>query len=162
MEPEALPVPKCPWSWSGWQRELLPEESQRLSPELGKRRQPLREPRNGSGGAGTRGGGETWGQAKSRRPHRQCEPSTVLERVCRGPVLWPRRAGSPQILTKRDLFRSCSLSKKKSTSPDMWKGFTGWSGTFLDAGEGEVPLENQGRSVLPGPGVPTAQRGSAH
>lgn len=97
-----------------------------------------------------RGGGESRGQAESRRLHRQREPSTVLERVCGGPVLWPRRAGSPQILTKRDLFRSCSLSKKKSTSPDMWKGFAGWSGTFLDAGEGEVPLENQGRSVPPG------------
>lgn len=44
MEPEALPIPKCPWSWSGWQREPLPEESQRLSPELGAHRPPLREP----------------------------------------------------------------------------------------------------------------------
>lgn len=44
VEPEDLSIPECPQSWSGWQKEPLPEGSQRVSPELGGHRQPLREP----------------------------------------------------------------------------------------------------------------------
>lgn len=57
-------------------------------------------------------------------------------------------AGFACILTARDLFRSLSLSKKKSTSSDMWKGLSERSGSIMDTGEGDSSWRN-------GPALPS-------
>lgn len=48
-----------------------------------------------------------------------------------------KRLTQAQILTAMALFCSCSLNKKKSTSPDMWKGLLEGSAIVTCPGEGK-------------------------